>query len=75
MLLHRLYEKAIRNSPFKDGTDGKHRWDVAKLQYADMIVRYNPFLTEDQVPKLKAAGLLPAAGVDSIFPVGIVTGE
>ena len=76
MLLHRLYEKAIHICPIPEGDEERRnlrtRWERARTDHADMIEYYDPF---EKVPKLKAAELPVADGVESIFPVEILVGE
>lgn len=74
MLLHRFYEKLIQNCPFPEGDGGGwNRWADAKAQYADEIDDFNPFLA--LLPMLNSDALPVADGVESIFPIDIITGE
>ena len=75
MLLHRFYEKLIQNCPFPvQEEENVNRWNAALIRYADMISGFNPFWADEDVPRLHSDALPVTDGVESIFPVDIITG-
>jgi hypothetical protein len=77
MLLHRFYEKLIQNCPpfSEEDVGGPIRWANAKIDYADEIDDFNPFLADEDVPRLHSDALPVAGGLESIFPVDIIVGK